>query len=73
MKRTFISISILAASALSATAALAHEPAAVDGGLSAWMVHQLTQPDHLIAFGAAVVLGAGFYAYKKARAVNPLD
>ena len=50
-----------------AAPALAHEPAAVDGGTGAWIVHMLTQPDHMIAILAAVALGVGLFVKSRAK------
>lgn len=59
----------LAIGTLITAPALAHEPKAVDGGVSAWALHQLTQTDHVVAIVAAVVVGVGLFAHKKAKAL----
>ncbi|HEY9079398.1 hypothetical protein [Magnetovibrio sp.] len=70
MKRTLFAAYVACGLALITPSAFAHEPAALDGGAGAWVIHQLTQADHLIALAVAVCLGAGYVVFKKARAAN---
>jgi len=72
MKRTY-TIAISLAGTLFATQALAHDPKAVEGGLDAWIVHQVTQTDHIVALVAVVVFGVGLYALQKMRSKSPMD
>ena len=67
MKTKFLTASGAVWGVFAATPALAHEPAAVDGGVAAWIMHMLTQPDHMIAIMAAVALGVGLFVRSRAK------
>ena len=71
MIRKLNTLLLAGAVAVASTPTLAHEPQAVAGGFAAWLVHQLTESDHIIAITVAMALGLAVFAKKKSAGRKP--